>query len=1077
MSLYRFFLLPPLFFVSGWLGLKLAVPPGYASPFWPPAGIALAVLFIGKRSTLFPIWLGSFLINSWLGIGQNSILWVAILSACGIATGSTLQALVAVKLSNRWISSGVPNLEEPSDIFKFLILTGPISCLIAPTVGVTTLLVLGTMSFQAAVPSWVNWWIGDSLGVVVLTPLLFCFFIPHSKNWQSRRITVALPLFFVLATLLIVFVAFFRIEEARLQLSLKYEAELIEKTIVTHLTNMLEASENLNLLCQNSIPKNKFEFNRITKSVLRRYPKIQAIEWVPKISKTDREKIEFRTENAIKELNDLGNWIPAKDRLEYFPIQFVEPLLGNENVVGFDLFSESIRRRTIELARSSKKLAVTPPIHLVQSIDKDNTGILLITPVLENDSILLGFTLLVLKLDRLVQQSLSEVEHKPFLVFLHDISEKELDLYEDQSDVPENLFLKPWKKFLTLGNRNLEIKILANGKFIEKRMSQLPWILLATGLLYASLLTSYLLTLTGRSRSIQSLVERRTVQLITAERELREQNEHYQLLMQTAKDAIHIVDLDGNLREWNEAFQQHLGYTYEETKNLNIFDWDTQWDRKELLERIRLLVDGSATFETFHKKKNGEICPVEISATGVRMQEKLYLYAAARNISERKRIQEDMQKAKEQAEATNRAKDEFLANMSHEIRTPMNGIIGLTQLVLETNLTSVQRSYLENVWSSSKSLLSILNDILDYSKIEAGHLCLESVSFDLIRVVRESIYLFSSKSSEKSIKIMQESPSQLFIVGDPLRLGQVLNNLIGNAVKFTENGEIRIIVEVIRDTLKIAVQDTGIGMTEEQKTRLFQPFTQVDTSTTRKYGGTGLGLAICKRLVHLMNGEVFVDSIQNVGSTFFFVIPYIPAYGTQDESATLRDTPLWLEKTISLRGATVLLVEDNQTNQMVAMGFLEKIGMHVEVAEDGEQAVQCATERKYDIILMDLQMPRMGGLEATIRIRALGVDTPILAMTAAAMSRDKLATIEVGMNGHVSKPVDFNELIEALLHWIQPKEEIRFKPNPKVLTDPSFFTLPRLDLKNAVLRLSGDWGILRKILLGFKRDFSNATEQ
>ncbi|CAK0747758.1 two-component system, sensor histidine kinase [Gammaproteobacteria bacterium] len=1079
MNLYRVLLLPPLLFASGWLGLKLAVPPGYASPFWPPAGIVLAVLFARNKSTLFPIWLGSFLINSWLGIGQNPILWVSIVAACSIATGSTLQAWVAVTLSNRLISSGVPDLEEPSDIFKFLILTGPISCLIAPTVGVTTLIVLGAMPSQAALSSWVNWWIGDSLGVVVLTPLLFCFFTPYSKNWKSRRITVALPLFFVLATLLAVFVAFFRIEAARLQLALKYEAELIGKTISTHLINMLEASENLNLLCQNSVPRNESEFSRITKGVLSRYPEIQALEWVPRVLKTDREEIEskLKAANTIKELDDFENWIPAKDRQEYFPIQFVEPFLGNENVTGFDLASESVRRQTIELARSSKKLAVTPPIHLVQSTEKNNSGVLLITPVFENASTLFGFTIFVLRLDRLVQHSLLEVDHKAFFVSLRDVSEKKSNFYTNKLEVPENLFLKPWDRHLTVGNRNLEIEILANGKFIEKRMSQLPWILLATGLLYASLLTSYLLTLTGRSRSIQSLVERRTDQLITAERELREQNEHYQLLMQTARDAIHIVDLDGNLREWNEAFQAHLGYTHEETKKLKVFDWDTQWDRKELLEKIQLLVNGSTTFETFHKKKNGEICPVEISASGVRIQEKLYLYASARNISERKRAQESMQKAKEQAEATNRAKDEFLANMSHEIRTPMNGIIGLTQLVLETNLTSVQRNYLENVWSSSKSLLSILNDILDYSKIEAGHLYLESVPFDLIRVVRDSIYLFSSKTSEKFIRIIQEFPSQLFIVGDPLRLGQVLNNLIGNAVKFTANGEIRIIVEVINDTLKISVQDTGIGMTEEQKNRLFQPFTQVDTSTTRKYGGTGLGLAICKHLVHLMNGEVFVDSVQNTGSTFFFVIPYLPTDGIQDESKTLRDTPLWVEKTLSLRGATVLLVEDNQTNQMVAMGFLEKIGMHVEVAEDGEQAVQCAVERKYDIILMDLQMPRMGGLEAATRIRTLGVDTPILAMTAAAMSRDKLATTEVGMNGHVSKPVDFNELIEALLHWIQPKEETDFRPMPKALTDPSFFTLPGLDLKSAVLRLSGDWKILRKILLGFKRDFSDAIEQ
>lgn len=409
----------------------------------------------------------------------------------------------------------------------------------------------------------------------------------------------------------------------------------------------------------------------------------------------------------------------------------------------------------------------------------------------------------------------------------------------------------------------------------------------------------------------------------------------------------------------------------------------------------------------------------------------------------------ELRLAKEQAEAATQAKSEFLANMSHEIRTPMNGVVGMVELLKQTPLSPLQRDYLETVAGSAGALLTILDDILDISKIEAGHMRLEQVPFDLYHKLDHVRQLAVAQTTEKPVTVSIDYPAEVpqRVIGDPLRLRQVLNNLVGNAAKFTARGHLQLRLRLVTldaeaVTLRFEVADTGIGIEADAREAIFEKFTQADGSVTRHYGGTGLGLAISRELVARMGGRLDVDSQPGQGSTFHFTLRLALA-----EEAI--HVPVNLESDASTHfQARVLLAEDNRTNQLVARGLLESMGCQVDTVDNGQQALETYRSGVYAVILMDANMPVLDGLEATRRIRARERDqgpdaprVPIIAMTAQAMREDRQRCLDAGMDDYLAKPLTRLALHAALARYLTPRLPAPSEPTGGEQSEPPSPTL------------------------------------
>ncbi len=489
----------------------------------------------------------------------------------------------------------------------------------------------------------------------------------------------------------------------------------------------------------------------------------------------------------------------------------------------------------------------------------------------------------------------------------------------------------------------------------------------------------------------------------------------------------------GNILMANERAAKVFGVPSEHICAQNAFDFLVDSGFKSKLNESIKSFKPRDFDEVEMKNLNGDRFWLSMSIRKVEFEEKSALLAGFYDISRRKKIEEALARAKEEAEAANRAKDAFLAMMSHEIRSPLNGVIGMSEILQETKLDPRQRHYAKTMHESANSLLGIINDILDYSKVESGQLALESIPFDLIKTVEASLELLRHRALEKGLNFDLNIGPKVprLLMGDPTRIRQILVNLVGNAIKFTDKGYIGVHLECRNEGsssifLRLTIQDSGIGIPKSSQKLLFNPFQQADITTTRKFGGTGLGLSICKRLTEMMRGKIVVKSESGQGSEFI-VFLRLEKQGNQqpvngsgfpfaDLSPKLKNregAPLHGNK---LR---ILLAEDNLTNQEIVRIQVESMGHKIDIRDNGLKAVQALASEQYDAVLMDVNMPEMDGITATKNIRQSGspvLDSEIyiIAMTASAMPEERARFLEAGMSDFVAKPVKKQNLVDAL---------------------------------------------------------------
>jgi len=554
---------------------------------------------------------------------------------------------------------------------------------------------------------------------------------------------------------------------------------------------------------------------------------------------------------------------------------------------------------------------------------------------------------------------------------------------------------------------------------------------------------------------VAALVGRR---MLTQTRQLDIERQKYQTLFETNSDAVVILD-DQGFTDCNPATLSLFGVDSVATF-LNIpisklgtpvqVSGMTAYDHaKHSINEAK--IQGHSVMDWQGRRLDGSLFSAEIALHAMQLEGKPVIQAIMRDVSERRAAEAAKEAAREAALQMAHAKSQFIANVSHEIRTPMHGILGMSGLLLKTPLDGRQREYVSTLKSSAESLLTIINDILDFSKIDAGKLTIEEVAFSAASLAQSVVALFQARALEKNLQLTLSLPDNppAALLGDPTRIRQILLNLVDNAIKFTQQGEVelRASFETLKDGIscQFSVRDSGIGMSTETQTRLFQAFSQADSSTTRRYGGTGLGLAVSCQLAELMGGQITVESTLGKGSCFTLLLLLPPTTLPLAESSTQQPV-------IQLQGR-ILMVEDHPVNQKVLAHQLREIGLQYAVAASGTQALDMLATDDFDLVLMDWQMPEMDGLEATRQIRGLPTDTrhiPIIALTANANAGFREACLTAGANDYMSKPYTEAALAALLTQWL---------PQP----GPAVARAPLLDLPALYARYPGNPGLVQDL--------------
>ncbi|MES2993327.1 MAG: PAS domain S-box protein [Pseudomonadota bacterium] len=1040
------FALTALFYaIGGLVALPLAIPPGFATPLYPAAGVALAGLLIFGRGVLPAVLLGSLVVNLSLMLTREPLSAMSLAVPLAIAIGASLQALVGAWLVNRYLQRPLI-LSEPRDIAAFMLIA-MVSGLVNPIIGNLALWTSGAVLTSELPANLATWWVGDLLGMLIAAPIMLTLFGRPRDAWVPRRLSVGLTMALVTLMLALGIRQIVQWNTERIRTAFSHDAANAVQALNAQLREPLQALEALRGVFVASEEVTAAEMRLATNAWLTP-GRLQAMTWNVRLRRDEVAAFQARVRQedareryAVFDRNDAGAPVPsgqAGDPAdEVLALRLIEPPAGNAGALGVNVMSIPAARAAVEATRRSGQPAASAGFRLTQSASTEGEyGVVIYQaiyapidpPPAERPAAMRGAVAVVLRMDAQLQALSTQLPPYLALCLMEAVP----------GGTPHRLAGAPGCE---TGTSRLELRRPLNyaGRQWEVRVTpvdgQLPavhsadvWLFALVGLLSTAVLGGFLLTVTGRTRRIEIAVRERTAALQAEVRErgvaeaaLRESEQRFRNILNNVPIGVIYTDLRGNVKQTNPRFCELTGYSADELLGLSLADYTHPEDLVQDVELMSQLVRGEIPMYRHHKRyiaRDGAIVWVQATVSLLRdaNAKPRSIVGVVEDITEHLKL-EEAERAREAAEASNRAKSEFLSRMSHELRTPLNAMLGFAQL-LELDprhpLTDAQRPWVTQIQQAGWHLLEMINDVLDLSRIESGNLRLQIETLNLMELLDATVAMIEGDAQQRRIALSREfAPGTSTLLGDATRVKQILTNLLSNAVKYnTDGGRIHVATRLVGDdALEIVVTDTGLGMTPEQLAELFQPFNRLGRERSTQQG-TGIGLVISQRLAELMGGSLRAHSVAGRGSSFILQLPC-----SADPDTVRSDLGTLAAETADYHRRLVHYVEDNETNVEVMRGILaQRPQVELQVSITGLDGLAAIRARRPDLVLLDMHLPDINGMELLRHLKhdPYSADIPVVVVSADALAQQIDAAYEAGCTHYLTKPVNVAELLSVL---------------------------------------------------------------
>jgi len=1025
----------------GLLALQLALATGYASPMFPSAGIALAAALSFGAPAILGTAIGSVLINvvHAATIGQSGPVAVAVVPMV-IGAGAALQAVLGAGLTSQFVGTPL-TLRAPREILRFGLWGGAVACLLNSSMATATLGLTGAVARPDLVFTWWTWWVGDLLGVLIGTPIVLTLIGQPRREWAARRLNVALPLLLGTLILALASATFHRWERQRLAQTFEYGAASVADAVAVHLDDSIHALQAVHAVLADAPAADRATLRRAAAWWLDRSTELQAIGFSERVPRAGVSALEGRARAdgvaAYRVFDRADSAGLAASDADVVAIRAIEPMTGNAPALGVNAMSIAPARAALLAAARTGAPVSTRGFRLTQSDDSSDVGVVVYRalyhgqPDTDADRLAQwrGAVFVTLRLDRAFQPSIERAQTPLQWCLLDPAAAPGAGRLAGPTgceDAGRDRF--SFRRVLSFAGQSWELRLAAKAQDLPGGLQAGAWLFSIVGLAATSLLGMLLLTVTGRARRIELAVEERTQALSaevnerrSAEDALRDSEQRMRSIVDHVPIGVVFLDLRGSVLDANPSMCRMVGRDAAQIRHLSVEDLTHPDDHAANRALLRELTAGQAPQvrrQLRLLRSDGSTLPASATLTTLRdgAGRAVRLVGVVEDVSEHLRLTET-ERARDAAEASNRAKSEFVSRMSHELRTPLNAMLGFAQLLgmdRSPPLAPHQATWITQVQHAGWHLLDMINETLDLSRIETGQLKLNARALELAPLVEASLALVAAAAHKHGVGITVDLHLKAqSVTADETRLKQVLTNLLSNAVKYNRNGGTVHVASRLADgaTVEIDVRDTGLGMSAAQLAGLFQPYNRLGRENSA-IEGTGIGLAISRRLAELMGGSLAAQSTEGEGSVFTLRLP------RADFGDATTTTPDALQATPArYRHRIVHYIEDNETNVEIMRGMLaQRPQISLEVSMTGLDGLAAVRLHRPDLILLDMHLPDIGGLELLRHFKRddAVADIPVLVVSADATRERIEEALTLGAAQYLTKPLDLGGFLHIL---------------------------------------------------------------